>query len=92
MQFQGDGILVYFGHPIAHEDDAQRGILAALGILDELPKLNTRLQRLCDVELSLRVGIHTGLVVVGEMGRSGWLQTVAVGETLQRGFPNPKPY
>ena len=82
MQFQGDGILVYFGHPIAHEDDAQRGILAALGILDELPKLNTRLQRLCDVELNLRVGIHTGLVVVGEMGRSGWLQTVALGETL----------
>ena len=82
MQFQGDGILVYFGHPIAHEDDARRGVLAALGILDELPKLNTCLQQLCDVELSLRVGIHTGLVVVGEMGRSGWLQTVALGETL----------
>ncbi|MDR4484850.1 MAG: adenylate/guanylate cyclase domain-containing protein [Nitrospirales bacterium] len=82
MQYQGDGILVYFGHPIAHEDDARRGVLAALGILDELPKLNTCLQQLCDVELSLRVGIHTGLVVVGEMGRSGWLQTVALGETL----------
>ena len=82
MQFQGDGILVYFGHPIAHEDDAQRGILAALEILDELPKLNIRLQQLCEVELSMRIGIHTGLVVVGEMGRSGWLQTVALGETL----------
>ena len=82
MQYQGDGILVYFGHPLAHEDDAQRGVLAALGILDELPKLNTCLQRLCEVELSMRVGIHTGLVVVGEMGRAGWLQTVALGETL----------
>ncbi|WNM60761.1 adenylate/guanylate cyclase domain-containing protein [Candidatus Nitrospira neomarina] len=82
MQFQGDGILVYFGHPVAHEDDAQRGVLAALEILAELPKLNNRLQQLCDVELSMRIGIHTGLVVVGEMGRSGWLQTVALGETL----------
>jgi class 3 adenylate cyclase/predicted ATPase len=81
MQFQGDGILVYFGHPVAHEDDAQRGVLAALEILDELPKLNNRLKQLCDVELSMRVGIHTGLVVVGEMGRSGWLQTLALGET-----------
>ncbi|MGB5056345.1 MAG: adenylate/guanylate cyclase domain-containing protein, partial [Nitrospirales bacterium] len=82
MQFQGDGILVYFGHPVAHEDDAQRGVLAALEILDELPKMNNCLQQLCDVQLSLRIGIHTGLVVVGEMGRSGWLQTVALGETL----------
>ncbi|WNM60760.1 adenylate/guanylate cyclase domain-containing protein [Candidatus Nitrospira neomarina] len=81
MQFQGDGILVYFGHPIAHEDDAQRGILAALGILNELPNLNNRLWQVCDVELSLRVGIHTGLVVVGEMGKAGWLQTMALGET-----------
>ncbi len=81
MQFQGDGILVYFGYPVAHEDDPQRGILAALEILDELPKLNNRLQQLCDVKLSLRVGIHTGLVVVGEMGRSGWSQTLALGET-----------
>src|SRR6202008_1126774 len=56
----------------AHEDDAQRAIRAGLGIVAALPTLNTRLQQtaegLRDFPLQVRIGIHTGLVVVGDMG------------------------
>ena len=79
-QFQGDGVLVYFGYPIAHEDDAQRGVQAALAILDELPNLNSRLHRICKVELRLRVGIHTGLVVVGGVANTKRRDALALGE------------
>jgi class 3 adenylate cyclase len=81
QQFMGDGVLVYFGYPVAHENDAQRAVLAALGIIDELPNLNRRLQEICGVELSLRVGIHTGLVVVGELEGGNKVEPTALGET-----------
>ena len=70
-QLLGDGLLVYFGYPQAHEDDAQRAVRTGLGILDAMGDLNTRLQRDKGLELALRVGIHTGLVVVGAMGGGG---------------------
>src|SRR6266849_959028 len=63
-QYLGDGLLVYFGYPQAHEDDAQRAIRAGLGILDTLGDLNTRLKREKVIQLALRLGIHTGLVVI----------------------------
>jgi class 3 adenylate cyclase/predicted ATPase len=66
----GDGLLVYFGYPQAHEDDAQRAVRAGLGIVQAIARLNEWLQREHEVTLAVRVGIHTGLVVVGEM-RSG---------------------
>src|SRR5262245_41524024 len=44
-QYQGDGLVVYFGYPVAHDDDAQRAVRAGLGILAELPHLNARLQQ-----------------------------------------------
>jgi class 3 adenylate cyclase len=71
-KYIGDGLLVYFGYPQAHEDDAQRAVRAGLGILAELPQLNARLQSTIGshscVPLQVRIGIHTGLVVAGEMG------------------------
>ena len=66
--YLGDGLLVYFGYPQAHEDDAQRAVRTGLGILDAMGDLNTRLQQDKGIQLALRVGIHTGLVVVGAMG------------------------
>ena len=80
-QYLGDGLLVYFGYPLAHEDDAQRAVRAGLGIVvavSELPLQDERLQQ----TLQVRIGIHTGLVVVGEMGGGKRRDTTAiVGET-----------
>src|SRR5919106_5586234 len=67
-RYVGDGLVAYFGYPRAHEDDAQRAVHAGLGILDELADLNPRLRELYGVTLQVRIGLHTGVVVVGEMG------------------------
>lgn len=67
-QYLGDGLLVYFGYPQAHEDDAQRAVRVGLGILDAMRTLHTRLTQDKGVRVAVRLGIHTGLVVVGAMG------------------------
>jgi class 3 adenylate cyclase len=69
-QYLGDGLLVYFGYPQAHEDDARRAVYTGLEILATMQRLNTHLERERHVPLAVRLGIHTGLVVVGEMGGS----------------------
>jgi class 3 adenylate cyclase/predicted ATPase len=79
-QLLGDGLLVYFGYPHAHEDDAQRAVRTGLGILAAMGDLNTRLQPEKDIQLAIRLGIHTGLVVVGEMGGAGRQEQLALGE------------
>ena len=80
-RYVGDGLLVYFGYPQAHEDDAQRAVRAGLGIVDAIHKLNTELDK-PDVNLAVRVGITTGLVVVGDIGHGERLEEKAiVGET-----------
>jgi hypothetical protein len=68
-QLLGDGLLIYFGYPHAHEDDAQRAVRTSLGILNAMEDLNKGLQQTKGIQLAIRMGIHTGLVVVGEMGR-----------------------
>ena len=80
-QLLGDGLLVYFGYPHAHEDDAQRAVRTGLGILAAMGDLNTRLQQDKGIQLALRVGIHTGLVVIGAMGDQGRHEPLALGET-----------
>jgi class 3 adenylate cyclase len=80
-QYLGDGLLVYFGYPQAHEDDAQRAVRAGLGMLDALGQLNTRLEQERGVHLAVRLGIHTGLVVVGEVGGGTRQEQLALGET-----------
>jgi predicted ATPase/class 3 adenylate cyclase len=80
-QYLGDGLLVYFGYPMAHEDDAQRAVRTGLGMIDALGQLNTRLAQERDIRLAVHVGIHTGLVVVGEMGSGGRREQLALGET-----------
>jgi len=71
-QYLGDGLLVYFGYPLAHEDDAQRAVRAGLGMVEALGQLNTRLAEERGVQLAVRLGIHTGLVVVGRFPRISW--------------------
>ena len=80
-QYLGDGLLVYFGYPLAHEDDAQRAVRAGLGIVEALGQLNTRLTQERGVHLAVRLGVHTGLVVVGEVGGGTRQEQLALGET-----------
>src|SRR5262249_50407703 len=80
-QYLGDGLLVYFGYPKAHEDDAQRAVRAALGIVEAMETRNAYLEQHHKVRLAVRLGIHTGLVVVGEMGSSVRREQLALGET-----------
>jgi class 3 adenylate cyclase/tetratricopeptide (TPR) repeat protein len=80
-QLLGDGLLVYFGYPHAHEDDAHRAVQTGLGILSAMEDLNAELQQAKGIQLAIRIGIHTGLVVIGEMGEAGRQEQLALGET-----------
>ncbi len=80
-QYLGDGLLVYFGYPAAHEDDAQRAVFAGIGIPVAIGTLNARLRATYAVSLAVRIGIHTGPVVVGEMGGDKRQENLAMGET-----------
>ena len=80
-QYLGDDLLIYFGWPLAHEDDAQRAVYTGLGIPEAMVTLNTRLAADYDVQLAVRIGIHTGPVVVGEMGGGDRHENLALGET-----------
>ena len=80
-QFLGDGLVVYFGHPQAHEDDAQRAVRAGLGIIESIRELSARLMPELKVALSVRIGVHTGLVVVGAVGGGQRREQLALGET-----------
>ena len=73
----GDGVLVYFGYPQAHEDDAERAVRAGLGVVDAVGRLDVG-----SAKLQARVGIATGLVVVGDLIGEGSAQEQSVaGET-----------
>ena len=80
-QYLGDGLLIYFGYPLAHEDDARRAVRAGLGMIEALEQLNRGLTLTPGVRLAARVGVHTGLVVVGEMGGADRRERLALGET-----------
>jgi class 3 adenylate cyclase/tetratricopeptide (TPR) repeat protein len=83
-RYVGDALLVYFSYPQAHEDDAQRAVRAGLGIVAALPELNQQLQKIIGTQhvppLQVRVGIHTGLVVVGELGGRDYREAMALGD------------
>jgi class 3 adenylate cyclase len=79
-KYMGDGVLVYFGYPHAHEDDAERAVRAGLALVEAIGA--TVLPLPGELKLQLRVGIATGLVVVGDLIGSGAAQEEAVvGET-----------
>src|SRR5712691_5469312 len=80
-QLLGDGLLVYFGYPQAHEDDARRAVRAGLGIVGAMATLNAHLEQRHGMRVAVRLGIHTGLVVVGEVGSGGRQENLALGET-----------
>jgi class 3 adenylate cyclase/predicted ATPase len=77
-KYMGDGVLAYFGYPRAHEDDAERAVKSALALIEAVPKL----QAGHDAVLAVRLGIATGLVVVGDLiGEGDAQERGVVGET-----------
>ena len=80
-QYLGDGLLVYFGYPHAHEDEAQRAVQASLELVETMAPLNTRLEPQYGVRVAVRIGLHTGLVVIGEMGGGNRQEQLAMGDT-----------
>jgi len=96
-QYLGDGLLVYFGYPQAHEDDAQRAVRAGLGMVEALGQLNTRLERERGVNLAVRLGCHTGLVVWVRWeeapGRNNWRSARRpTSPPACKGLPHPIPW
>jgi class 3 adenylate cyclase len=82
-QLLGDGVLAFFGAPIAHEDDAERAIRAALDILDAIRRYADELRRANRVpNFQMRIGLNTGLVVVGNIGSDLHMEYLAVGDTV----------
>ncbi len=80
-QYLGDGLLVYFGYPQAHEDDGQRAVRAGLEMVEAIGTLNAGLEREKATQLAIRLGIHTGVVIVGEMGGGDRREQLALGDT-----------
>lgn len=82
-QFQGDGVVVYFGYPVAHENDAERALRAALEFLYRLQNLDTNVRDGSDVPLTARIGINSGLVLIGpELLSGGIAEFSAIGEAV----------
>jgi class 3 adenylate cyclase/tetratricopeptide (TPR) repeat protein len=80
-QFLGDGFMALFGAPVAHEDDARRGVLAALGIHRRLRERRHEFRLSAADELTVRMGLNTGVVVVGRIGNNLRMDYTAVGDT-----------
>ena len=79
--FQGDGVMIYFGYPNAHEDDAQRAIYAALDIIDQITKKD-HLPNDVEIDLAVRIGINSGRAVIGDIGTGEIVESMGiVGET-----------
>jgi class 3 adenylate cyclase/tetratricopeptide (TPR) repeat protein len=81
-RLMGDGILAFFGAPIAHEDDPQRAVLAALDIVSGIQLYREQVRQDRDMEIDVRVGINTGLVVVGAVGSDLRMEYTALGDAI----------
>ncbi len=80
-QFTGDGIMAIFGAPVALEDAPRRAVLAALGIQRALAPLREELADSKGIDFQMRIGIHSGVVVVGRIGNDLRMDYTAIGDT-----------
>lgn len=81
-QFTGDGVMALFGAPVAHDDDPERAVRAALEMVNRLAKVNTRLGARNMLPLRIGVGIHTGEVVAGQIGPDERVEYAVVGDPV----------
>jgi class 3 adenylate cyclase/tetratricopeptide (TPR) repeat protein len=80
-KFTGDGVMALFGAPIAHEDHAQRACYAALAIQRAMAEYSDKIEKDCDLEFKMRVGLNSGLVIVGSVGNDLRMDYTAIGDT-----------
>lgn len=81
-RLMGDAILAFFGAPIAHEDDPQRAVLAGLEIVEAIQQYRQEVKGKYGLDLNVRIGINTGLVVVGEVGSDLRVEYTAMGDAV----------
>jgi class 3 adenylate cyclase/tetratricopeptide (TPR) repeat protein len=81
-RLMGDAILAFFGAPMAHEDDPQRAVLAGLAILSNIQNFSQQARQKSGLEFEVRVGINTGLVVVGDIGSDRHREYTAMGDAV----------
>jgi len=81
-RLMGDAILAFFGAPLAHEDDPQRAILAGLDIIESIETYREKIQKQYGMDFSVRVGLNTGLVVVGNIGSDYKFEYTAMGDAI----------
>ena len=86
-QYLGDGVLVYFGYPAAHEDDAVRAVRSGLEIVDGSQPVDA-----FTPPLQVRIGIHTGPVVVGEIGAGERTETAGLRGDAEHCRPRARPW
>ncbi len=87
-QFTGDGVMALFGAPIAHEDHAQRACLAALGIQEALEGYFIDLKTRLGLDFKMRIGLNSGLVIVGSIGDDLRMDYTAIGDTTSLAAPS----
>ncbi len=81
-RLMGDSVLAFFGAPIAHEDDAKRAVLAGLKIVKDIQPFKDQINEKYNLEFDVRVGINTGLVVVGGVGSDLFMEYTAQGDAI----------
>lgn len=81
-RLMGDGILAFFGAPVAHEDDPERAVRCALDMIAAVQDLGTELQRTRGIDFGIRAGVNTGPVVVGTVGSDLMYEYTAMGDAV----------
>jgi class 3 adenylate cyclase/predicted ATPase len=77
IRYVGDGLLVCFGFPVAHEDDPVRAVRAALSLLNDMRQLNSQ-ESSTNPLIHVRMGMHTGIVIAGDLRSSGTFETMGI--------------
>jgi class 3 adenylate cyclase/tetratricopeptide (TPR) repeat protein len=80
VRYLGDGVLVEFGWPVAHDDDSERAVRAAIEIAAAVEEVDRELP--AEIALAARIGVHTGPVLIGEFGAGAHRTTMSLGETM----------
>jgi len=81
-KFTGDGMMAFFGAPVSHEDDPVRAVRAGLEIRDGIDELRETVRKEYGQDFSIRIGINTGLVIVGDVGSSAVTEYTAMGDAV----------